>query len=372
MRLPLLAAAGVLAAALGSLVLPARAELSGPVNPPPASFQGMQYVDAQGCLFLRAGFGARTVWVPMIDQNRKPICGMAPTFGGAAQVAAAEPEPAPEPAPAARPAPVVPVAAPSMPSVKPAAVPPGRSYQAVPLGQTVATCANAAPVLERVVLRSGGSALVCTLGDGTLAGWQPPHFPAGTGVGAALGYVTATPDNLRGARLAGAVAPAAGVAAAAIPTPPKGWKLAWDDDRLNPMRGVGTAVGQAAQDRVWKRTVPATLVDAPVARAVAPVAAPIARVSTMSAPAAPAVAAAPVPQGQAPRYVQIGSFALAAHASSASAQVQALGLPAAKGQMTRGGAVLQIVYAGPFASAEAAALALQQLKAAGFRDAMIR
>lgn len=404
MRLPRLAVAGVLAAALGGSALPAWAELSGPANPPPASFQGMQYIDAQGCLFLRAGFGAKTVWVPMIDQNRKPICGMAPTFGGAAQVAAAAPvaPPAPAPAPVQAPAPapaakpvavaappaampaaaapvVAPVVAPAPPPVvavavaapAPAKLPPApaqRGYQVMQVGQTVASCADTAPVLERVMLRNGGSALVCTQGDGTLSGWQPPRFPAGAGVGAALGYVAPTADNLRGARLAGAVAPAAqATAAAAIPTPPKGWKLAWDDDRLNPMRGIGTAAGQAAQDRVWTKTVPAVAVAAPVAPLTA---APTARVSTMSAPAA--AQAAPVAQGQVPRYVQIGSFAVAANAAGASARIEGLGLPAAKSQITRGGTLLQVVYAGPFASAEAAALALQQLKAAGFRDAIIR
>jgi hypothetical protein len=50
----------------------------------------------------------------------------------------------------------------------------------------------------------------------------------------------------------------------AIPKPPKGYKLAWKDDRLNPLRGIGTAAGQAQQDLVWTRDVPAVLVTAPV------------------------------------------------------------------------------------------------------------
>ena len=407
MRMPVSAALLVWAALdLAAFSGAALARLSGPVNLPPASFQGLQFVDARGCLFLRAGYGAQTVWVPMVDESKKQICSMAPSFGGAGTVAAAPLQAAPLPAapvsaakpvPAAAPvavaaAPVIaapvlaaPAAAARVAVTQAAAAPAVQSYRIAALGSTTASCTSRAPVLERVVLRNGGTALVCTQGDGTLTGWNPPTFAGGAGVGAALGYAAATPETMRGARLAGpATAPAApksaamAQAAAVIPPPPKGWKLAWKDDRLNPMRGVGTAEGQAQMDARWTREVPANLVtqaSRPVVFAAsaanvatAPLVAPsVARVSTMSAPATrPAAASARA------LYVQIGSFAGPANAAGAAAQITALGLPSASGRMTKGGAALQLVYAGPFADAAAARSALTALRSAGFKDAFIR
>ena len=411
MRMPFSAALLVWAALdLATLSGAALAQLSGPANLPPSSFEGLQFVDARGCLFLRAGFGAQTVWVPMVDEARSQICNMRPSFGGSAAVATAPAPVAPVAAPVAAPpaakpamlaAPVVVasaplVAAPIAPAVMAApivasqAAPTVRNYQGAALGATTARCTSRAPVLERVVLRNGGTALVCTQGDGTLTGWNPPIFAAGAGVGAALGYQTATAVNLQGARLAGplvanaAATPNAAQAATAmnaIPTPPKGWKLAWRDDRLNPMRGVGTAAGQAQMDARWTREVPANLVTeapAPVLFAVPPAfaAQPVVRVSTMSA-SAPLKAASVRPAAakagaNLALYVQIGSFGVPANAAGAVLRIAALGLPSASGQLEKGRTALQVVYAGPFSDATTAQTALVALRSAGFRDAYIR
>jgi hypothetical protein len=40
---------------------------------------------------------------------------------------------------------------------------------------------------------------------------------------------------------------------------PPGYKLVWDDGRLNPNRGPRTAEGDAAMRRLWTDTVPMTL-----------------------------------------------------------------------------------------------------------------
>ena len=147
-------------------------------------------------------------------------------------------------------------------------------------------------------------------------------------------------------------------AAPANPTPPAGYELAWTDDRLNPLRGVGSAAGQAQQDQIWTRDIPAQLVaDQPKARV-----APTVTVSTMSAPGAATDAA----------FVQVGTFGQPSNADSVRARLSALGLPVSTLTISRSGKVLQIVYAGPFGSSAAANAALTAARNAGFGDAILR
>lgn len=116
---------------------------------------------------------------------------------------------------------------------------------------------------ERVKTRDGGTAVVCTRGDGTMTGWRPPIYPQGAGVGASLTDpqgVTQGTDRQARVDHSPAVVGGAYAKQDVVPTPPEGYKMAWDDDRLNPLRGKGTASGWAAQDQVWTRKVPAKLV----------------------------------------------------------------------------------------------------------------
>lgn len=53
-----------------------------PAEFPPGSYQGKQYVDSKGCVFIRAGAAGNTVWVPRKSRAGKSICGMRPTFAG--------------------------------------------------------------------------------------------------------------------------------------------------------------------------------------------------------------------------------------------------------------------------------------------------
>jgi cell division protein FtsN len=232
-------ALGLLASALEAQTL---AEVTAPINPPPASFTGQQFIDARGCVFVRAGFGGQVAWVPRIDARKRPICTGAQ--------------------------------------------------------QAPARVASAAPRMQVA---------------------PEPQISF--------------------------VAPSR-----ALPVPPKGWKRAWTDGRLNPNRGLGTVAGEAAQDRLWTREVPMTFkADLPQKEA------PKARVavSTMSGGGI---------------YVQIGAFGATENVEAALARVGAMGFGGAR----QGAGALTAVLAGPFASREAALDARASLRAAGFAGAFLR
>lgn len=66
----------VLAIAAG----PASAQGDVPAEFPPTSFDGNQFVDSNGCAFIRAGIGGATNWVPRVSRQRQPLCNFQPTF----------------------------------------------------------------------------------------------------------------------------------------------------------------------------------------------------------------------------------------------------------------------------------------------------
>lgn len=374
-------------------------QIGSPLNPPPASFKGQQFVDSRGCLFLRAGFGGVVNWVVRVDRSHKPICGLTPTGGSAAQAAVvADMAPDAQARPAA---PAQVAAAPQLAAPQPSARAPAYNASNVATPISGVGCYADAPKLEQVEI-VGGTVLVCTRGDGTASGWRPPSYdampaPAQT---AALKAAPVTPTPMQTAPMQTAPMQMVQVAAAqpkaapqpqpvytsrTLPKPPKGWTYAWKDDRLNPMRGIGTAEGQAEQDRVWRRTVPMVLVTekAPPKRwmkrhqaaqpVLAPAPAPAMRtaVATMSAPQGLPVTQT-APQAAGGRMVQIGSFGDPANAQGVMARVSALGLPVSVGRATAKGKTLQTIYAGPFASLTEAQAGLAHLHSAGFADAFLR
>jgi cell division septation protein DedD len=50
-----------------------------PAELPPADFAGQQYVDSKGCMFVRAGTEAGTLWIPRVSRKGQPICGNPPS-----------------------------------------------------------------------------------------------------------------------------------------------------------------------------------------------------------------------------------------------------------------------------------------------------
>jgi hypothetical protein len=377
-----LAAVLAVSSGLGVAQAQSLASIGGPAELPPASFDGQQYVDSRGCVFLRAGVGGRVTWAPRLDRSRRVLCGYPPTFGPQpAPVAVAEAAPTPAPAPTVAPqattaplatvaseiprtAPVQVVRAAPTPAPAPVAVAEAPPVTVAPSAGTTGRqigCFTNTPVPVRVNLTNGGTAVLCTRGDGTLEGARAPIYPQGSGPGASL---TEPQFAARGTAAPVQVAPAP-AQAAAVPNPPPGYRMAWDDDRLNPNRARGTAEGQAAQDQVWTRETPARLVSE-VAAEEAPRGTVTA--STKTEPAAP------VRQQAAANglYVQVGTFGVPENAAGARNTLRSMGLATARADITQGGRALTIVLAGPFGSSGEAQAALNAARGAGFSDAFIR
>ncbi len=404
MRL-ILSGAAILAAGFVFSMQPMSAQslraIGGPAEMPPASFQGQQYVDSRGCVFMRAGLGGKITWVARIDRDRRPICNQVSMAEAQARLEAPQGDQAvpqmvstPQSQRAGKPmatvasklvaqrqigiqAPVV------VPGLIPAPVlrAPAPDYRAKTVAQTdmqtgarSAACPTLAPVLERMALQSGGTVLVCTRGDGTATGWLSPGYPAGVGgtlqnvqdqqvafsgnvhPKSSLADVTST-DTVQtviaGAPIAYRVAPATQYVAA------------WKDGRLNPLRGIGTPQGWAMQAQIWTQKAPARLVaDRPAQKSDAKL-----RVtqSTMSA-------GQPRQQtiGQGAHYVQVGTFGNSNNVSRVAGALAAMGLPVSKSRMNKAGRDLVIVFAGPFDSAQAAQSAMAMTHQAGFGDAFLR
>ena len=291
-------------------------QTDGPAELPSVDYEGQSYVDSNGCIFLKAGYGGDATWVPRVGQDRKPICGQTPT-NAVAKVSDAAATDTPQ-APKTR--------------VKKAKV-----HAAAPHVPVMIGCPVSVPVARRYATTDGGSVVICTATNGSLTGARSPIYPAGSGVGASL-----SPKRYAGATIPLGLAQAA---ADGVVSPPPGYERAWKDDRLNQLRGKSMAAGQ---DSMLAGDATA-----------APVVAKAKRVVALSA-------------GSGAYYVQVGAFGEPSNAAGAGARLKAMGLPVSKGQFSRQGKLLQIVYAGPFASGADAQTALNAARSSGFSDAFIR
>ena len=430
MRLLVLAVAGFVIA--GSATIEAQG-LRGPRELPPSGFSGQQFTDSAGCVLLRAGVSGRTTWVARIGSNRRQLCGYPPSFRAPPATAVAEAPPAtrapaPTVASAAAPSAIRETPRPATVPAASYAVPPVAAPAKAPADTRTAGCPATSPYGSRVTLADGRRALVCVRSPDRLAGYAarvtaasaPAAAPApapveraavpqtrvatsGTAEGVPLGaagagprvacppstpylgrYPTrdggtalicspepsgATAPRRQGGAVSGAAPRAVALADAGVVVP-KGYRLAWSDDRLNPRRGQGTAAGQVAQDQVWTRDIPA-VAQVPATRVVtsasnAPKRKAAATLSASGAPRAPQVAAT----GR--HYVQVGSFGVPANADRARGRLAGLGMPVSAGRGSIKGKPVQVVFAGPFGSAGEAQAALAAARRAGFGDAFIR
>lgn len=113
-----------------------------PAEQPPSSYKGNTYVDSRGCVYVRAGFGGGTTWVPRVTRNRKVVCGARPSVGGAPSVVATAPKVAPKPVATSAPKPVAPQS-----TRKPVTKPQTRTVAVAPQRQNVVRPSIPGPAL---------------------------------------------------------------------------------------------------------------------------------------------------------------------------------------------------------------------------------
>lgn len=285
-----IAALALLAASMsiGSVDAQSLRNAQTPAEFPPASFKGTQYIDSNGCVFIRAGIDGNVTWVPRVNRQRQLICGQSPTLSAEAAATAratpqataqgtpeqitidppaaeatAAPQPTPAPRPTVRTTQIAPTPAPQptrrvtvqrpAPTAVPSTTPPvavRRSNVMCPAGTTISPQS----------LNPDQSGPVRCVRNARTRPATPPVAPIAPPVETA-----AAPSP---------VEPAAGPQTRVVPRHvfeqralkrpsriPEGFVPVWEDDRLNPRRAEQSLNGIAQTRLAWTNTVPRRLID---------------------------------------------------------------------------------------------------------------
>lgn len=410
--------------------LPANAQSGMPVNFPPASYEGRQFVDNSGCAFVRAGYDGNVTWVPRVTRARSQVCNQTPTFGGRTTVTAAAPAaPAPRAAPkqitldtppAPAPSPVVRTSATSAPRVvtaprpapqvvkapasKPIAAEPPRVVRRVPVTsapvsakhvrvpmQQACAAGHTSRVVngKRIAIRCGPQATpavpVVRRGEAPAAGKNVYHNRS-SWQGSSLSPDTRiVPRHLYEERQ---IAQTAHV--------PVGYKPAWEDDRLNPYRAVQTVQGYRDTQKAWTNQVPRRLItranptqpfpknlwtakyrhtvkDPAIAyRGTDPYPPTDVRVSYANQAEHRTAVLSTKGSDNAKSYVEIGVFSSAEKAQAAVSRLASAGLAVRAARVSHNGQTMQRLRVGPFADAASAQAGLSAVHSTGYAQAYIR
>ena len=342
-----------------------------PAEFPPASYEGRQYVDSRGCVYIRAGIDGVVTWVPRVTRNREVICGQIPTFTPEQLAALASG-----------------AVLSNLPDLQALDVP--GSGISVELQTAPAPHPNVVndiyvpPSTDTLTSNVVNDIYVPTV-DGTVSGAADGTVVNDIYVGetAGTGYTKTVPVSAQSA--AGTVvndifvptgqtqSSGSETAALQVGIPnsnanriPAGFRAAWDDDRLNPHRGPRSSSGDASMYSVWTEEVPMRAADGSGrsggilglgsrVRAVAPF------TSTKTAPAEAPVTNSAVSGG----FIQVGVYSVEGNASKTLGRLARMGLPVAVQQTGR----TQTVLAGPFDNGQTLAKALRMLRQNGYSDA---
>jgi hypothetical protein len=381
-----------------------------PVNFPPASYSGSQFVDNRGCVYVRAGFDGAVTWVPRVSRQREHLCGQKPTFGG--QVAAAPASPVPTTTKPVQITATPPAGQTVAPARTTTAVPVVKKVKA-PVRKVVRVPASkpAAAELPRVVRRVPAPAATATkppvvvapAGQATCVQGNAYRIVNGMKLRVSCGPQSA--PHVTTVRRGEAPAPGKNVyynknswEGSSLTLPPEtrivpdhvyknrdtqvahvpaGYRPAWEDDRLNPYRAYQTVGGYADTQQVWTNTVPRKLVaqarrhevKTPIIVGTAPAPLPL---TPYVATKGKALVASTGPAAKVGRWIEIGAFTTSDLAKSAVSRLQAAGLTVRMGQHQKNGQTLAVVRVGPYASYDSLQMALTRVQGTGYTQAYIR
>ena len=377
---------------LGPSAVQAQAFLSTevPAEFPPASFRAAQYVDSRGCVYVRAGASGVVNWVPRINRQRQHICNAQPSL------VAAAPAPAPARVEIQPPQPMhprmQPASAPIMRVIAPATAPATAQRVGYAMGgaaikspRAVAPFVQPAAPQRRVVVPAApapmapAAAVVAQSGGCQWASAISAQYMQGSGVCCgpqAQNPVGAAPRAARMVVVAGgkdaAIGPNTRVVPAHVATSqaqaadvmalPKGYRWEWEDDRLNPYRAQQTPAGMAAMAQVWDSRVPA--------RPVRPNLSSRAEAQLDQLPGKDR--AIILTARQAPRFVQLGSYANEAQARTDARRVAGKVAGLHMGTHYSASGSRRVLLAGPYDNPTELGRTLNRMRSMGFDAATLR
>jgi cell division protein FtsN len=404
-----------------------------PAEFPPSSFNGTQYVDSRGCVFVRAGISGDVSWIPRVTRSRNQICNQKPSLPNAVTSVAPKRKPVAEPvqitldtpksepaaAQAATPTVKTVVKAKPVPAEKPVVRKP------VAVAEVAKPVVVATPVAKPTVAKTRVDRTITAsncLGGQKTSGklavrcgpQKKPHYYRKADVQTATAPASVAPEQTainNATRIVPKHVYINRQNTQNLPVP-KGYARVWNDGRLNPKRAEQSVLGQAQVRLIWTQTVPRRLIDTSSGRDVTastPLVYPFVDAASQSRDLGsveivrrdgqvvkrvvrntsavqvrdPVVSSrsAPVkaPKVQKARsnlkaattgFVNVGTFGGQKQAQSAAKRIQRMGFPVRIGKFERSGKTYRMVLAGPF-GAEAPAY-LKKLRSAGYGNATLR
>ncbi|WP_323766730.1 SPOR domain-containing protein [Antarctobacter sp.] len=400
----------LLVSGFGISSLPVDAQSSArdvPVNFPPASYTGSQFVDNRGCVYVRAGFDGAVTWVPRVSRQRQQLCGQTPTFGTKTVAAPAAPVPTTTKPVQITTTPPVKTVAPARVQVTTTAPAPKKTVKRTVVRASKPVTAQTPRVVRRVpvaaapVAKAPVKVVPKRVVQGGYACVNGETFRVVNGMKLRASCGPQTAPHATVIRRGEAPAPGKNVyynknswEGSSLNLPPEtrivpkhvleqhdpqvayvpeGFSPAWKDDRLNSYRAWQTVKGHQDTQQVWTNTVPRKLVTQVRRHEVKPPVVvghsksplPLTPVVTTRGHAPKAVSQPKVATG---RWIEIGAFTTADKARTAAHRLQSAGLTVRMGSHKN----LSLLRVGPYASHDQLKMALRRVHITGYTQAYIR